>query len=70
MLAYPGPETTVTLELLKRKGDASLLLFGMKGSKPKRLKYIATGPFRGPVRLPGPGLLQIDCLGPWSLTVP
>jgi hypothetical protein len=40
----------------------------MKGSKPKQVKYIPTGPFRGPIRLPGPGLVQVDSLGPWSLT--
>jgi hypothetical protein len=69
VLAYTGSETTVTLELLKKKGDTKLLLFGTKGSKPKQLKYIPTGQFRGPIKLPGPGLLQVDTLGPWSLTV-
>lgn len=60
-----GP--SVAAFTLSGRHDARIVHFSPKGGQRKELRYIATGPFRGELRIPGPGLIQVDALADWTL---
>ncbi|MEV6276528.1 hypothetical protein [Nocardia sp. NPDC051832] len=66
VLAHRGGPATAAFTLDGRH-DARIVHFSWKGGQRKELRYVTTGPFRGEVRLPGPGLIQVDALAPWTL---
>lgn len=67
VLRYNGPAAEAVLDVPKA-GNVNVRLFTLKGSDPKHLEHSAT-PYRGPLRIPGPGLVQIDTRSPWTLTL-
>jgi hypothetical protein len=71
VLRYHGPVATALLEV--GSGYAHLhhtRLDGAPGNRPDQIHDVSGGPFRGRVEIPGPGLILIDTLVPWKLTLP
>ncbi|GAA1932773.1 hypothetical protein GCM10009837_68240 [Streptomyces durmitorensis] len=77
VLLYEGGGATAVFEV-HGKGYARLYHRALpsrrspaRGTEGKRaeLQSVGTGPFRGKVVIPGPGLIEVDCLVPWSLTL-
>ncbi|MGW4554261.1 hypothetical protein ACWEOV_11525 [Streptomyces sp. NPDC004365] len=67
VLRYAGARTTLRLEV--SKGYVALTHRSLKGEGEKEL-HRSNGPFRGTVELPGSGLVEVDCLVRWSVTLP
>ncbi|MET8787347.1 hypothetical protein [Streptomyces sp. NPDC004589] len=66
VLRYTGARTTSKLEV--PKGYVVLTHRSLRGEGAKEL-HRSNGPFRGTVELPGPGLIEVDCLVQWSVTL-
>ncbi|MEV8320924.1 hypothetical protein AB0Q95_42910 [Streptomyces sp. NPDC059900] len=66
VLRYTGGRTTLRLEA--GEGYIHLTHRSLTGGQKTEL-HDASGPLRGTVELPGPGLIEVDCLVPWSVTV-
>ncbi|GLF97182.1 hypothetical protein [Streptomyces yaizuensis] len=66
VLRHTGPETRIRLET--GEGYANVDHLAFDGGNARRVRF-GPGPFRGPVSLPGPGLIMIDCLVDWTITL-
>ncbi|MFJ6852977.1 hypothetical protein ACIQM3_21030 [Streptomyces sp. NPDC091271] len=66
VLLYTGERTTLKLEV--GKGYAGFSHRPLNGGEATPLEG-CNGPFRGTVELPGPGLIEVDCLVRWSATL-
>lgn len=66
VLRYTGERTTLTLEV--DKGVAVLTHRSPGGGEGTVLRR-CDGPFRGAVEVPGPGLLEVNCLARWSVAL-
>ncbi|WP_405795631.1 hypothetical protein [Streptomyces sp. NBC_01506] len=67
VVPYNGARTTVRLEV--GNGHADITHRPLNGGG-ETLLHLGQGPFRGTIELPGPGLIDVDCLVRWSITVP
>ncbi|GAA2065040.1 hypothetical protein GCM10009801_10040 [Streptomyces albiaxialis] len=67
VLQYDGPATEAVLNVVG-KGYARLVHHGRDGGR-SEVTDISLGPFRGRIELPGPGLIEVDCLVDWSLRI-
>ncbi|MFJ7417357.1 hypothetical protein ACIQXD_01940 [Streptomyces uncialis] len=65
-LRYTGPPARVRLEV--EKAHAKVEHSSISGEHRTRL-HLSSGPFRGTLALPGPGIIEVACLAKWSLTV-
>ncbi|MFE7134025.1 hypothetical protein ACFVIM_24520 [Streptomyces sp. NPDC057638] len=66
VLRHTGPETRIRLET--GGGYANVHHHSFDGASVEKVRF-GSGPFRGPVELPGPGLIAVDCLVDWTVTV-
>lgn len=68
VLRYSGPPATVLLEV--PRGFAHLTHHPSKGHHQTSLEF-ANAPFRGQIKIPGPGLIAVYAAGSsWTLTLP
>ncbi|MFE0176867.1 hypothetical protein ACFWZ2_31640 [Streptomyces sp. NPDC059002] len=68
VLQYRGPAARVRFEV-RKEGYAYLHHRSPDGGNRQQLTYVSLGPYRGTVGIPGPGLIEVDCLTAWSLTL-
>ncbi|MDX6744373.1 hypothetical protein [Actinocorallia sp. A-T 12471] len=67
VVVYRGDPMTATLELHEKNKSCWVNQRGFDGRWTAQLLETAA-PFRGSIEIPGPGLLEIESRGPWSLT--
>ncbi|MGX2992939.1 hypothetical protein JNUCC64_01370 [Streptomyces sp. JNUCC 64] len=66
VLRYTGDGTSLTLEA--GGGQVVVRHYGPGGGGRREIRR-ASGPFRDTLEVPGPGLIEVDCAVPWSVTV-
>ncbi|MCA6091038.1 hypothetical protein LE181_02485 [Streptomyces sp. SCA3-4] len=67
VLQYRGPAVKARFEV--HKGGYAYLHHRSSDGGKQQLEYVSLGPYRGTVEIPGPGLIEVDCLTAWSLTL-
>ncbi|WP_327356955.1 hypothetical protein [Streptomyces sp. NBC_01304] len=65
VLRWSGGPAELALEV--GKGYARVHHCALSGARREEVRYVGEGPFRGTLKVPGPGLIEVDCLVAWSL---